>query len=84
MNFKLYDAEIEILSPTTVTSGFDIGGFEVVFENNKIHIIDIMKMLKENKKAMFFTSLIVNFKKERILAGIPKNPCPVLYYALLN
>ncbi|QCX34078.1 type III-A CRISPR-associated RAMP protein Csm5 [Caloramator sp. E03] len=52
MNFKIYDAEIKILSPTTVTSGFDIGNFEVVFENNKIHVIDIMKMIKENKKAV--------------------------------
>lgn len=58
MDYKVNYYEIEILSPTTVTSGDKIPSFQVVVEGKKAYIIDIMKMIKANKKAL---SLVETF-----------------------
>ncbi|MCX7694730.1 MAG: type III-A CRISPR-associated RAMP protein Csm5, partial [Caloramator sp.] len=52
MDYKVNYYEIEVLSPTTVTSGDKIPSFQVVVDKNKAYVIDILKMIKSNKKAL--------------------------------
>lgn len=52
MDYKVNYYEIEVLSPTTVTSGDKIPSFQVVVDRNKAYVIDILKMIKSNKKVL--------------------------------
>jgi len=52
MDYIVNYYEIEVLSPTTVTSGNKIPGFQVAVQGRKAYIIDIMKMIKENQRVL--------------------------------
>ncbi len=48
------DYEIEVLSPTTVTQPSRISSFEFVLEGKDLYILDIMKMARENERALSY------------------------------
>lgn len=61
MENRVYRYELEVLSPTIVNSGYEIKNFEIIKQNDKVYILDLMKIFRLNKK---FISLASQIKYE--------------------
>ncbi|CCJ34762.1 MULTISPECIES: type III-A CRISPR-associated RAMP protein Csm5 [Caloramator] len=59
MKIKKFRYEMEIISPTVVTSGNNINGFELIYDrrNDKVYVMNIMKLIKNSRRYIdaFFT-----------------------------